>query len=153
MSLDVTSTAFDDGTPVPQRYTCDGADVSPPLEWAGVPEGARSLALLVDDPDAPAGTWIHWMLYELDPERTELPEGVLPGPDVLDGAHQGENDFGDVGYGGPCPPPGSPHRYRFRLYALDASPGLAAGATVDQLEGAMEGHVLAQGRLTGTYAR
>lgn len=153
MSLEITSPAFDDGDPIPERFTCDGPDVSPPIAWRSVPEAAQSLALIVEDPDAPAGTWVHWVLYGIDPNRSELPESVPAEPEVLGGARQGENDFGDLGYGGPCPPPGGPHRYRFELYALDVEPDLGPGASADRLLQGMEGHVLAEGRLVGTYAR
>jgi len=153
MSLGVSSPAFAEGEPIPSRYTCDGENVSPPLAWRGVPDGAASMAVIVDDPDAPAGTWVHWVLYGLDPGLSELPEGVPTRPAVLGGARQGRNDFEDIGYGGPCPPGGQEHRYRFQVYALDAAPGLEPGATKADLLEAMEGHVLAEGRLTGTYRR
>lgn len=153
MSLDVSSPAFGEGESIPSRFTCDGENVSPPLAWRGVPDGAAALAVIVDDPDAPAGTWVHWVLYGLDPGTSELPEGVPARDTVLGGALQGRNDFKDIGYGGPCPPGGQEHRYRFQVYALDAAPGLAPGATKAELLEAMEDHVLAEGRLTGTYRR
>ncbi|HKK27220.1 MAG TPA: YbhB/YbcL family Raf kinase inhibitor-like protein [Gemmatimonadota bacterium] len=153
MSLDVSSPAFGEGESMPSRFTCDGENVSPPLAWRGVPDGAAALAVIVDDPDAPAGTWVHWVLYGLDPGTSELPEGVPARDTVLGGARQGRNDFEDIGYGGPCPPGGQEHRYRFEVYALDAVPGLAPGATKADLLEAMEDHVLAEGRLTGTYRR
>lgn len=152
-TMQITSTAFDAGSAIPSRFTCDGKNVSPALSWSDLPEGTRSLALIVDDPDAPKGTWVHWVLYGLSAERDGLPEGVPGRPEVLDGALQGLNDFGDPGYGGPCPPPGGAHRYFFRLYALDARPDLSAGATKAQLERAIEGHVLGRAELMGRYAR
>lgn len=153
MSLTINCRAFDYGDTVPARHTCDGEDVSPPLEWEGVPDGTVSLALVADDPDAPGGTWVHWVLYGISSDRTELPEGVPAKGRVLEGARQGRNDFGNSGYGGPCPPPNGAHRYFFKLYALDRDPGLEAGATKEELVAAMEGHVLVEARLMGTYRR
>lgn len=153
MTLVLTSPAFVDGAAIPARYTCDGENVSPVLSWQGVPDSARSLAVIVDDPDAPAGTWVHWVLYGLSPDRNELPEGVPARDTVLDGALQGRNDFKNIGYGGPCPPRGQEHRYVFRVYALGARPELGPGATKADLLDAIEGHVLAEGRLTGLYRR
>jgi Raf kinase inhibitor-like YbhB/YbcL family protein len=152
MALALTSPSFHEGALIPRRHTCDGEDVSPPLAWSGVPPGTGSLALVCDDPDAPRGTWTHWVLYRLPPETDHLPEHVPAHPQLEDGTCQGLNDFGNVGYGGPCPPRGT-HRYVFALYALDAAPALAPGATVTALRAAVEGHVLASARLTGTYAR
>lgn len=153
MSLDVTSPAFQPGQPIPTRYTCDGQNVSPPLRWSGVPDSAVTLAVVAEDPDAPHGTWVHWVLYGLDSRRTGLPEGVPPREAVLDGALQGRNDFKDIGYGGPCPPAGQRHRYFFHVYALDERPDLGAAATKADLLDAMKGHVLAEGELMGTYRR
>lgn len=153
MSLRLQSDAFDDGERIPGRHTCEGEDVSPPLAWEGVPEGTASLALVVDDPDAPGTTWIHWVLYRLSPDRARLPEDVAPTEELGDGV-QGVNDFGDSGWGGPCPPPGDgPHTYRFRLFALDVDPGLGPGASEEEMVSAVEGHVLAETVLTGTYSR
>jgi Raf kinase inhibitor-like YbhB/YbcL family protein len=153
MSIELRSPAFEDGALIPVKYTCEGEDISPPLKWSQVPEGAKSLALICDDPDAPAGTWVHWVLYDLSPRLSELPEAI-PTPEVTpEGAKQGINDFKRSGYGGPCPPPGDPHRYFFKLYALDIEPGFPAGATKADLERAMEGHVLAEGQLVGLYKR
>ena len=147
----LTSLAFAEGGTVPQQHTCDGADISPVLRWGPVPAGTRSLALICDDPDA--GGFVHWVLYGLPPSTTELSEGI-PAVEVLpDGAKQGVNDFGRVGYGGPCPPSGKAHRYVFTLYALDADISLSPRASRDQLTRAMAGHILAEGRLVGTYAR
>lgn len=153
MALELTSDAFGEGDPIPERFTCDGRDVSPPLAFHGVPPEAECLALVVDDPDAPAGTWVHWVLWGLPADEGGLPEGVPPDAELPSGARQGTNDFGDPGYGGPCPPPGKAHRYVFRLYALDGDPGLAPGATKAELLEAMEPRVLASCRLTGRYRR
>jgi len=155
MALAISSKAFASGGPIPARHTCDGEDVSPELSWTEPPAGTRSFVLIVDDPDAPMGTWVHWVLYDLPAETRSLPEG-LPKKETLDkpaGAKQGRNDFGRIGWGGPCPPAGKPHRYFFRLYALDRSLGLAAGATRPEVDRAMAGHVLAQAETYGTYAR
>lgn len=151
MSIELSSPAFADGDAIPAKYSCDGEDVSPPLQWRNVPQGAQSLALIMDDPDAPRGTWVHWVLYDIPPETGELPENVAP-DDFLPGGSQGNSSWNRIGYGGPCPPGGS-HRYFFKLYALDALLNLDPGATKEQLLAAMEGHILAQGELMGTYAR
>ncbi len=153
MSLDVESPAFGRGEPIPTRYTCDGQDVSPPLRWSGVPDSAVTLAVLAEDPDAPHGLWVHWVLYGLEASRSGLPEGVPTHEAVLDGALQGRNDFRKIGYGGPCPPAGQRHRYFFRIYALDERPDLGAAATRSELLAAIEGHVVAEGALMGTYRR
>jgi Raf kinase inhibitor-like YbhB/YbcL family protein len=153
MTLDLISPAFEDGETIPSTYTCEGDDVSPPLEWSGVPEGTRTIALICDDPDAPMGTWVHWVLYGLPADTTSLPEGVPADDVVAGGASQGKNDFKKIGYGGPCPPPGKPHRYFFKLYALDSELDLAPGASKKDVEKAMKGHVLAQGQLVGRYKR
>jgi Raf kinase inhibitor-like YbhB/YbcL family protein len=153
MKIEITSAAFAEGEPIPPKHTCDGRDLSPPLHWSKVPPGTRSLALIVDDPDAPAGTWVHWVLYGLSPELSGLPDGVGKSQYVLNGARQGLNDFKRLGYGGPCPPPGKPHRYFFKLYALDAGMALEPGVTKKELLQAMEGHVIGEGRLMGTYQR
>jgi Raf kinase inhibitor-like YbhB/YbcL family protein len=149
MEIVVKSTAFKEDHPIPVRHTADGDDVSPPLTWSGVPHGTRSLVLLCEDPDAPRGTWSHWVLYGLPPETRELAEGAAPPA----GALQGTNDFGKPGYGGPSPPPGSPHRYYFKLTALSVELKLAAGAKREDVLKAMEGHVLGEGWLMGTYGR
>lgn len=150
--LRVESTAFPHGEPIPAQYTADGRDVSPALSWSGVPPGAKGLALVCEDPDAPRGNWVHWVLYDIPPSATSLPEAVAARESVAGGGTHGKNDFGRLGYGGPAPPSGT-HRYFFRLYALDRLLSLAPGATVKQLRHAMEGHVLAQGELMGTYSR
>ena len=152
MKLEVTSTAFREGNTIPKKYTGDGDDVSPPLQWGNPPEGTTSLALICDDPDAPRKTWVHWVLFNLPPETRELPEGVS-GKNLPAGAKQGVNDFGNTGYGGPSPPKGKPHRYCFKLFALDTPLNLQAGATKEQVVQAMKGHTLAEGQLMGVYGR
>jgi Raf kinase inhibitor-like YbhB/YbcL family protein len=154
MAFMLTSAAFPDGAGIPVKYTCDGVDVSPPLTWSGAPAGTGSFALIVDDPDAPAGTWVHWVLYNLPAAVSELPENIAKVESLdLEGARQGRNDFRRPGYGGPCPPPGPAHRYFFKLYALGAPLTLRAGAQKRDVEAAMEGHVLATAQLMGTYGR
>jgi Raf kinase inhibitor-like YbhB/YbcL family protein len=150
--FDVTSSAFEEGGAIPARHTCDGQDVSPPLSWGSTPDGTESLALIADDPDAPGGMFVHWVIYNLPPDTRRLPEDV-PNRDMLpNGAAQGVNGAGSVGYVGPCPPSGT-HRYFFRVYALDTELDLGGGATKEALLDAMEGHVLAEGHLLGTYRR
>jgi Raf kinase inhibitor-like YbhB/YbcL family protein len=151
----LTSGAFAAGGAIPSRYTCDGADGSPPLAWSGTPAGTVTLALIADDPDAPSGTWVHWVLFNLPAATEVLPEGVpkTEHPDGLGGALQGRNGFRRIGYGGPCPPPGRAHRYYFRLYALDAALPLKAGASREDVDRAMHGRVLAETTVMGTYAR
>jgi Raf kinase inhibitor-like YbhB/YbcL family protein len=153
MTIQLTSSAFTEGAPIPAKYTCDGEDVSPPLKWSNLPQGTKSVALICDDPDAPLGTWVHWVVYGIPATVTELPEGVPAVETIPNGARQGTNDFKRVGYGGPCPPKGRPHRYVFQLYALDAELQLSPGATKKDLVNAMKGHILAEGRLIGTYER
>jgi Raf kinase inhibitor-like YbhB/YbcL family protein len=152
MAIDLTSAAFEEGDAIPARYTCDGLDVSPPLSWGSVPDGARSLALIADDPDAPRGTFVHWVIYNLPPDTRGLPEDVPNQQTLPSGAVQGVNGAGSVGYMGPCPPGGT-HRYFFKLYALDTELGPGGGATKEEVLDAMEGHVLAEGQLMGTYRR
>ena len=153
MALTVLSSAFQEGDKIPAKYTCEGQDVSPPLAWSEPPAGTRSLALIVDDPDAPGGVFTHWLLFNIPPDSRELPEAVPTQAELASGALQGKTDFGRTGYGGPCPPPGRPHRYQFTLYALDQPLDLEGGASKKQLLSAMEGHILTQGQLTGTYQR
>jgi Raf kinase inhibitor-like YbhB/YbcL family protein len=151
--LDLRSAAFEEGGAIPVRYTCDGENVSPPLSWSSVPDETRSLALIADDPDAPGGTFVHWVIYNLPPDTRRLPEDVPSREETLpSGAVQGVNGAGSVGYTGPCPPSGT-HRYFFKVYALDTELDLGGGATKEDLVSAMEGHVLAEGRLVGTYRR
>lgn len=150
MAIELTSPAFQHGQPIPRRHTCDGEDISPALNWRNIPPGTKSLALIMDDPDAPRGTWSHWVIFNIPPEVTGLPElraGATAGLGL-----DGKNSWGRRGYGGPCPPQGT-HRYFFRLYALDTLLRLQAGAVREEVLKAMEGHVLAQGELMGTYSR
>jgi Raf kinase inhibitor-like YbhB/YbcL family protein len=151
--MQLSSTAFTDGAAIPAQYTCDAKNVSPALKWSGVPAGTKSLALIVDDPDAPVGTWVHWVLYDLPATTSELAEDLPKSQYVANGGKQGLNDFKHLGYGGPCPPRGSPHRYFFKLYALAVLLDLKPGLTKKELEHAMEKHVLAQAQLMGTYQR
>jgi Raf kinase inhibitor-like YbhB/YbcL family protein len=153
--MTLRSSAFADGEPIPSRYTCEDRDVSPPLSWSGVPSGARSLALIVDDPDAPdpaapQRTWVHWVLYNLPPTVTSLADGI--GASFLQGARAGRNDFGRARYGGPCPPVGR-HRYFFKLYALDTVLPELNKPTAATLQSAMAGHVVGQATLVGTYRK
>ena len=152
MPFELTSFAFAAGESIPPKYTCDGQDISPPLEWSAPPAGIQSFALICDDPDAPVGTWIHWVLFNLPAEARALPEAVPADADLADGGRHGENSWRRLGYGGPCPPGGT-HRYFFKLYALDTVLDLDAGAGKKQVLRAMEGHILAQAELMGTYSR
>ncbi|HEY47433.1 MAG TPA: YbhB/YbcL family Raf kinase inhibitor-like protein [Anaerolineae bacterium] len=152
MGFMLSSTSFTEGDPIPQRYSCDGEDISPPMQWTDPPEDTVSFALIVDDPDAPVGTWVHWVLYNLPADTRSLTEAFPSDADLPDGSKNGENSWGRLGYGGPCPPGGT-HRYFFKLYALDLMLDIAAGATKDQLLQAMEGHILAESDLMGTYTR
>jgi Raf kinase inhibitor-like YbhB/YbcL family protein len=165
-TITLRSPAFEDGGMIPQTFTCDSSDRSPPLEWSGVPASARSLVLICDDPDAPLGTWSHWVVFNLAPQVRALKEGVPPGETIAAAAadeskagddnspkaRQGTNDFGKLGYGGPCPPSGT-HRYFFRLYALDIPLDLGSSVKRGQVLKAIEGHILAEGRLMGKYKR
>ncbi len=146
-TLTISSTAFKHNEMIPAKYTCDDGDVNPPLAIDGVPENAKSLALIVDDPDAPHGTWVHWVVWDIDPKTRELAEGSLP-----EGAQQGMNDFRKLEYGGPCPPSGT-HRYFFKLYALDTRVSLKKGATKADLEKSMKGRILAQAETIGLYRK
>jgi Raf kinase inhibitor-like YbhB/YbcL family protein len=151
--MELTSSAFAPGADIPQEYTCQGADLSPPLSWTAPPPGTASLALISDDPDATVGTYVHWVLYGLPADRRELPQG-LPATETIEGGGvQGITTSGALGWEGPCPPSGPAHRYFFRLYALDADPGLAPGATEADLMQAIEGHTLAQAEFMGRYKR
>ena len=153
MNLQITSPAFSEGQPIPAKYSCEGNDASPPLKWTNAPANTKSFALIADDPDAPVGTWVHWVLYDLPPNTTELPEAVAKTQFTSSGAKQGLNSWPRLGYGGPCPPPGKPHRYFFKLYALDTMLDLKPGATKKDVEAAMKGHILAEGQLMGRYQR
>jgi len=153
MAIEIRSAAFTNGGEIPKKFTCDGPDVSPALSWSEPPAGTQSISLIVDDPDAPAGTWVHWVLYDLPAATRDLPENVPKDRELKTVGRQGRNDFGRIGYSGPCPPPGRAHRYFFKLYALDAKTNLSAGAGKAELEQAMKGHILAQGELLGRYKR
>jgi len=152
MGIKIESSAFKEGGMIPVKYTCDGEDVSPSLKWGDLPTGTNSIALISDDPDAPVGTWVHWVLYNLPPDVRALPENIPPKKTLENGAVHGTNDFKRPGYGGPCPPGGT-HRYFFKIYALDKKMDLAPGATKAQLVKAMEGHILDSGQLMGKYKR
>jgi Raf kinase inhibitor-like YbhB/YbcL family protein len=152
-SFTLTSSAFPNSGKIPKKYTCDDADQSPQLTWTGAPAKTQSLALIADDPDAPAGTWTHWLIWNIPAETTTLPPGTPKIRVLVSGAHQGRNDFHRIGYGGPCPPPGNPHRYFFKLYALDARLDLKPGASKAELELAIKPHVLAETQWMGTYKR
>lgn len=147
-TIRLTSSAFTDGGNLPAPYTCGGAGESPPLAWSNLPANTKSLAITCLDPDAPAGTFTHWLVYEMSPTTTSVSEGAAPA-----GARQGMNDFGNVGYGAPCPPAGGPHHYVFTIYALDNSPDVKEGASKNDLLAAIQGHILAQGQITGMYGR
>lgn len=153
MNFELTSSAFKAGDPIPRRYTCEGEDLSPPLHWSVPPAETKSFVIIADDPDAPVGTWVHWVLFNVPLDLRGLAEGVPPKDHLPDGALQGLNDFKRVGYGGPCPPPGKPHRYYFRLYALDVTLNLKPRATKAQVLDACKGHVLAEARLMGRFGR
>jgi Raf kinase inhibitor-like YbhB/YbcL family protein len=150
--IKLTSAAFKDGEAIPRAYTCDGANISPPLEWSGVPRTAKTIAIVCDDPDAPGGTWVHWVLYNLPADNMGLVENLSATENLKAGGYQGKNDFGKTAYGGPCPPSGT-HRYFFKIYALDSELPLKAGATKAELMKAMDDHVVLQGQLMGTYRR
>jgi Raf kinase inhibitor-like YbhB/YbcL family protein len=145
--MKISSSAFGHNGQIPTKYTCDGSDINPPLRFEGVPADAKSLALIVDDPDAPAGTWVHWVVWSIYPRSTEIRENSVPA-----GALQGKNDFNKRAYGGPCPPSGT-HRYFFKLYALDTTLNIGANTTKATLESAMKGHILAEAQLIGLYKR
>jgi Raf kinase inhibitor-like YbhB/YbcL family protein len=149
----LTSSAFQAGAEIARKYTCDGDDVSPPLRWENPPAGTKAFAMITDDPDAPGRTWVHWLIYDLSPETKELTEAISKTEVIAGGAKQGINDFRKLGYGGPCPPPGSTHRYYFKLYALDAATNLKARATKQELLDALKGHVLGEADLMGRYRR
>lgn len=151
-SLDLSSPAFAGGDPIPSRYAKGNENLSPPLEWGAPPGSTRSLALICDDPDAPGGTWVHWVIFNIPPEARSLPEGIPKEGDLPDGSRQGKNSWGHVGYDGPSPPSGT-HRYYFKLYALDTVLDLESGATKKEMLEAAEGHLLAHGELVGTYEK
>lgn len=153
MSIKITSTAFNYGSDIPSEFTCDGSNISPPLSWSDVPSDAKSLALLVSDPDAPSGTFTHWLLFNLPTGIGGLSENLPPSERLENGALQGKNGFGKFGYGGPCPPAGNAHRYFFRFYALDTKLDLGSGITLQEINNAMKGHILEEAELMGTYSR
>ena len=153
MALTLTSPAFTEGEMIPKKHTCDGSNLSPALAWDGIPPETKSIALICDDPDSPGGTWVHWVLFNLQAAASGLPEGVPGQRTLAHGGHQGMNDFQKIGYGGPCPPRGTPHRYYFKVYALASVLKLEPAATKAQLVEAMKGLVLAEGRLVGLYRR
>jgi Raf kinase inhibitor-like YbhB/YbcL family protein len=148
----LTSPVFKHDGEIPSKYTCDGDDVSPPIEWSDIPSDARTLALICDDPDAPKKDFSHWVLFNIPPTAAALPEHVAARQELPDGSRQGKNDFGKVGYGGPCPPSGT-HRYRFTLYAIDTELRVPQASSRNDVEAAMKGHVLETAQLTGAYTR
>jgi Raf kinase inhibitor-like YbhB/YbcL family protein len=152
MAFEVMSSAFAQGEPIPVKYTCDGDDISPPLAWGDPQEGVESFTLINDDPDAPVGTWVHWVLFNLPADARSLPERVPPDAELPDGSRHGQNSWRRLGYGGPCPPSGT-HRYFFKIYALDTSLQLEPGADKKQVLEAMAGHILAEAELMGVYSR
>jgi len=152
-ALNLSSPAFTPGGAIPKQYSCEGEDYSPALTWTDVPQSAKTLALIVDDPDAPRGTFVHWVVYNLPASVRHLDENVAKEPTIAGGGNQGRNGFRRFGYGGPCPPPGPTHHYHFRLYALDSSLNMGPGATAAQVQAAIQGHVLATAELVGTYKR
>ncbi len=153
MTVVLSSPAFQKGERIPSIHTCQNEDISPALEWNGIPEGAQSLVLIMDDPDAPGSVFTHWVLFNLPPDKRGLAEDVPPLFKFPDGSLHGTNDFGRIGYGGPCPPAGYLHNYRFALYALDIRLDLATGASKDQVLDAVRGHILDKGHLNGIYQR
>ncbi len=153
MAFTIKSSAFQEGGEIPVRYTCDGKDISPDLAWSGAPDGVKSFVIICDDPDAPVGTWVHWVIYNIPAQSEGLPQGVPAIKELPDVSRQGINDFKRIGYGGPCPPKGPAHRYFFKLYALDTKLNLNPGATKQELLNAMKGHVLGEAYLMGKYKR
>jgi Raf kinase inhibitor-like YbhB/YbcL family protein len=153
MSLNISSPSFTNGGAIPKKFTCDGADVSPELTWTDPPAGTKTFALLSDDPDAPVGNWNHWVIWNLPANLRSLPEGISKHAHLADGSAQAMNDFHKPGYSGPCPPPGKPHRYYFKLFALDTTLTLQGEAGKPELEAAMKGHILAHAEWMGTYKR
>jgi Raf kinase inhibitor-like YbhB/YbcL family protein len=153
MTFQISSPAFQPNAEIPKPFTCDGPDVSPELRWTDPPAGTLAFALIADDPDAPMGTWVHWVIYDLPGTARSLPQGVPKDENLKDGSRQGRNDFGRSGYGGPCPPPGAAHRYFFKLYALSAKTGLKPGAAKADLLKAMQGKTLSQTEVVGKYKR
>ena len=153
MAMRITSSAFEDQEGIPARYTCDGEDLSPALDWSDVPEGTKSLTLIMDDPDAPMGTWVHWVMYDIPISINGLEESVSSDPELKFGGKHGTNSWKRFGYGGPCPPGKKPHRYMFKLYALDCFLDLDPGIKVKRLMKIMEGHIIEKTELVGLYVR
>lgn len=153
MTFTLTSAAFREGEVIPDKHTCSGEDVSPPLEWSAPPTDTRSFVLIMDDPDAPAGTWVHWVMFNIPSHLSRLVEGVPPTNSLPTGEQQGINDFRRIGYGGPCPPPGPPHRYHFKLYALNAILTVQSGATKAEVLAECQHHILGEARLMGLFGR
>jgi Raf kinase inhibitor-like YbhB/YbcL family protein len=151
--MKLSSSAFASGATVPSQYTCKGTDISPALNWSGAPAHTASFALIMDDPDAPSGTWVHWVMWNIPQKAHSLPEGIAKSQELDDGSRQGRNSFGKIGYNGPCPPPGQTHRYFFRIYALDQSVNLQPGANRLDVDAAIKAHILAQGEYIGTFHR
>ena len=153
MSLSISSSAFNEGDRIPDKYTCEGEDISPQLIWSDTPEGTKSFTLICDDPDAPMGTWDHWLIYNIPADSEGLSEAVPTDELQTDGSKQGLNSWEKTSYGGPCPPPGDPHRYFFKLYALDTMLTLTSDVNKNSLENAMQEHLLAEAQLMGTFSR
>ncbi|HVZ16118.1 MAG TPA: YbhB/YbcL family Raf kinase inhibitor-like protein [Terriglobales bacterium] len=153
MTLQISAISFPAVGTIPKTFTCDGQDVSPLLRWTEAPSSTKAFALIADDPDAPAGTWTHWLMWNIPPSTHELHEGISKNAQLPDGARQGQNDFKKIGYNGPCPPPGKPHRYYFKLFALDAPLEVKSGASRAQLEDAIQQHTLAHAEVMGRYGR
>jgi len=153
MPFTLQSSDFANGADIPRAFTCDGEDRSPALSWSGAPDATKAFALIADDPDAPAGTWVHWTIFNIPAKAQSLPAGIEKKEQLADGAKQGRNDFRKIGYGGPCPPPGKPHRYFFKLYALGSEVNLQAGTTKSDLEQAMAKQILGKAELMGRYKR
>jgi Raf kinase inhibitor-like YbhB/YbcL family protein len=153
MAFAISSASFPSGGDIPKKYTCDGADISPELSWTEPPQGTKSFAVIAEDPDAPAGTWTHWVLFDLSPDTTSLAESVNKIDELPGGERQGRNDFRKIGYNGPCPPPGRPHRYFYKIFALGEKLNLEPGASKADVEKAMEGLILGQAEWMGKYQR
>ncbi len=151
--ISISADGFKEGGTIPDEFTCKGKDISPSLYWEGIPAGAKSISLIMDDPDARGGAFVHWVLYNIPGQTLMLPKGIPHNQTLADGSMQGMTDFGRAGYGGPCPPPGKPHRYYFKVYALDIKLELPPGVSKTQFENAMKGHILASGELMGKYQR
>jgi len=154
MNFAISTSAFREGETIPRQYTCDGADLSPPLQWEGIPAEAKGFAIIMDDPDAPAGTFTHWVIYDIPADTNTLPEGLARDPDLPNGIKQGTTSFRRTGYGGPCPPPGRPHRYFFTIYALDIqTTGLGPKASKHDVENRIKGHIIGKAIVMGKYGR